>query len=101
MNTDKLKKLFDASTDKYGDAKKMGTTYQTLTNVIGGADMKVSTLEKVAKFYGVPIGYFFDETEADGRKTEELEIERLKGQIEGLKDALSLIGENYKQIKRG
>lgn len=31
MNTSKLKALFDASTYKYGDARRMGTTYQNLS----------------------------------------------------------------------
>ena len=93
MNKGKLKKLFDASTDKYGDARKMGTTYQTLQNILRGADFKVSTLEGIAKFYGVPVGYFFDEAEADGRQKKEREIERLKGQIEGLREAVRILKE--------
>lgn len=88
MNIEKLRKLFEQSTDKYGDARKMGVTYQSLKNVLKGADMKVSTLEGIAKFYDVPVGYFFDEAEADGRHSHELEIENLKGQIKGLQDAL-------------
>lgn len=97
MNTKKLKKLFEASTDKYGDAKKMGTTYQTLTNIINkGTDIRVSTLEGIAKFYGVPVGYFFDEVEADGRQKELLEIERLKGQVKGLKEAIRILRDELK-----
>lgn len=89
MNIDRLKKLFEQSTDKYGDAKKMGTTYQNLTKILKeGGDMKVSTLEGIAKFYNVPVGYFFDEAEADGRQSHELEIENLKGQIKGMQDAM-------------
>ena len=95
MNTKKLKKLYDASTDKYGDAKKMGTTYQALKNIIEkGADPKVSTIEGIAKFYGVPVGYFFDEAEACGQQKKDMEIERLKGQIEGLKEAVAILKDN-------
>jgi len=98
MNIEKLKQLYDQSTDKYGDAKKMGTTYQTMMNAIGkGVDLRVSTLEKIARFYSVPVGYFFDEADADGRPSHELEIERLKGEIQGLKDALALVGGNYEK----
>ena len=34
MNTEKLRALFNASTDKYGDARKMGTTYITMRNIL-------------------------------------------------------------------
>lgn len=92
MNTKKLSKLFEASTDKYGDARKMGTSYQTIQNILDGSDLKVSTLEGIAKFYNVPVGYFFDEAEADGRSAHEVEIAKLKGQIKGLKDAIRELG---------
>ena len=62
MNVEKLKALFEKSKDKYGDAKQMGTTYQTLYNLIyKGSICKVDLLEKIAAFYRVPVGYFFDE----------------------------------------
>lgn len=62
MNIEKLRTLFEKSTDKYGDAKEMGTTYQTLYNLIyKGSICKVDLLEKIAAFYRVPVGYFFDE----------------------------------------
>lgn len=99
MNTDKLRKLFEASTDKYGDAKKMGTTYQNIQNIISGkSDPKVSTIEGIAKFYGVPVGYFFDEAAADGRSKQEVEIARLKGQIKGMKEAIGLLGLSLKDF---
>lgn len=99
MNIDKIKKLFGQSTDKYGDAKKMGTTYQNLTKILKeGGDMKVSTLEGIAKFYNVPVGYFFDEAEADGRQSHELEIENLKGQIKGMQDAMDRLGFSLKGL---
>lgn len=91
MNTQKLKILFDASTDKYGDAKKMGTTYQAIINIINGADPRAGTLERIAKFYNVPVGYFFDEAEADGRNSHDVEMENLKGQIKGLKEAIRIL----------
>lgn len=96
MNTKRLKQLFDSSTDKYGDARKMGTTYQTIQNIIDGADPRASTLERIAEFYHVPVGYFFDEAEADGRKSHEVEIANLKGQIQGLKESIKLLGFKLK-----
>ena len=62
MNIEKLKVLFEKSPDKYGDAKQMGTTYQSLYNLIyKGSTCKVDLLERIAAFYRVPVGYFFDE----------------------------------------
>lgn len=62
MNIEKLKALFEKSPDKYGDAKQMGTTYQSLYNLIyKGSTCKVDLLERIAAFYRVPVGYFFDE----------------------------------------
>ncbi len=99
MNIDKLRDLFEASKDKYGDAKKMGTTYQNMMKLINkGGDMKVSTLEGIAKFYGVPVGYFFDEADADGRQSHELEIEHLKGQIKGMQDAIDRLGFSLRNV---
>ena len=92
MNTDKLRRLFEASTDKYGDARKMGISYQAIMNILNGSDPKVSTIEKIAGFYGLPVGYFFDEASADGQSSHELEIADLKGQIKGYQDALDRLG---------
>ena len=105
MNIEKLRVLFESSTDKYEDARKMGTTYQNMMKILkGDVNMKVSTLEGIAKFYGVPVGYFFDEAEADGKsvyhvrpqmhvvREHQLENENLKGQIKGMQDALDRLG---------
>lgn len=92
MNTEKLRQLFEASTDKYGDARKMGTTYQTIQKILNGNDSKVSTIEKIARYYGVPVGYFFDEASADGLSSHELEIAELKGQIKSYQDTLDRLG---------
>ena len=98
MNTDKLKTLFDASTDKYGDAEKIGISYEGLRKIINGNDLKVSTLEKIAKYYNVPVGYFFDEADKKGRQSHEVEIARLKGQIKGMKDAIDRLGLSLKGV---
>lgn len=99
MNIDKLRKLFETSTDKYGDARKMGTTYQNIQNIISGkSDPKVSTIEGIAKFYKVPVGYFFDEATADGTSKQEKEIIKLRGQIKGMQDFADRIGFSMKGI---
>ncbi len=62
MNVERLKALFEKSKDKYADAREIGTTYQTIYNILyKGSNCKVDLLKKIADFYKVPIGYFFDE----------------------------------------
>lgn len=62
MNIEKLKTLFEDSDDKYADSQRIGTTYQTMYNIIyKGSVCKVDLLQKIASFYKVPVGYFFDE----------------------------------------
>lgn len=108
MNINKIKALFDTSKDKYADARLMGTTYQNLTQLFrNGGDLKVSTLEGIAKFYNVPVGYFFDEADKNGKPTvqksdrrsaKDLEIERLKGQIKGMQEAIDRLGFSLRNV---
>lgn len=91
MNVDRLKVLWEKSTDKYGDAEKIGTTYQTMYNIIyKRRPFKVDLLEKIAKFYHVPIGYFFDETDAKGVAEEDRRIAFLEGKVKALQETLRL-----------
>lgn len=93
MNTGKLKVLFEKSDDKYADSQKIGTTYQTMYNIIyKGSVCKVDLLQKIASFYKVPVGYFFDEEPISSNEdiTNELniayqEINKLKKEIELLR----------------
>jgi hypothetical protein len=83
MNTERLKILFEKSRDKYADSKTIGTTYQTMYNIIYKDSVcKVDLLEKIAKFYKVPIGYFFDED--DNKSTLLSELDNLKKEVERL-----------------
>lgn len=101
MNTEKLKTLFEGSTDKYSDARKMGSSYQTIYNIIyKGSIPRVDLLERIAAFYGKPVGYFFDEeenTSAKCRESQKRETVRLQAKIEAYENALRLIGANIKQ----
>lgn len=97
IDTKRLSLLFDTVPDKRKEARKMGTTYQTILNILNGADVRVSTLEGIAKHFHVPIGYFFDEAEADGRSTHEVEIANLKGQVKALKDVIKVLKEDIKK----
>ena len=93
MNYEKLAALYESEDGKYANAKKMGTTYQSIQNIIKKqADFKVSTLEKIARYYNVPVGYFFDEAEADSRQRRDAEIAFLKGKVE----ALERVIENFR-----
>lgn len=93
MNTEKLKVLFEKSDDKYADSQRIGTTYQTMYNIIyKGSVCKVDLLQKIASFYKVPVGYFFDEEPISSNEdiTSELniayqEINKLKKEIELLR----------------
>jgi len=93
MNVEKLKVLFEKSDDKYSDSQKIGTTYQTMYNIIyKGSVCKVDLLQKIASFYKVSVGYFFDEEPISSNEdvTSELniayqEIDKLKKEIELLR----------------
>ena len=89
MNVGRLIVLWEQSKDKYGDAEKIGTTYQTMYNIIyKRRPFKVDLLEKIAKFYHVPIGYFFDETDAKGVAEEDRRIAFLEGKVKALQETL-------------
>lgn len=73
MNVKKIQDLFEQSKDKYVDAKKIGTTYQSLYNLFHkGSVIKVDLLQKIAEYYKKPVGYFFDEEEETERLREQL-----------------------------
>ena len=91
MDIRRLRTLWEQSKDKYGDAEKIGTTYQTMYNIIyKRRPFKVDLLEKIAKFYHVPIGYFFDETDAKGVAEEDRRIAFLEGKVKALQETLRL-----------
>lgn len=83
MNISKLRTLIETSklnNREIADACNVSPT--TLYNLLNGADVKVSTLEAIAKVLGVKIGYLFDEEPAAVNETELMnyrkEIERLQ-----------------------
>lgn len=72
---------------KFEVAEECGMTRQTLSAILRGSDAAVSRIEKLAQVLDVPVGYFFDETSADGTKRVaqselEIEVEHLKYIIE-------------------
>ena len=83
MNISKLRTLIETSklnNREIADACNVSPT--TLYNLLNGSDVKVSTLEALAKVLGVKIGYLFDEEPAAVNETELMnyrkEIERLQ-----------------------
>ncbi len=95
-------------------ADELGITIQALCKMVRENTTKISTLEEVAKLFGVPISYFFDDeatmptTEEDREpitkeqqteltilreRVESLTIARdaLQGQVDLLKEQLALL----------
>ena len=89
MNTEKIKNLFEKSSGKYAVAKEMGVEYMSLQNIISGKSSPTAkTLEKIASYYHVPVGYFFDEADRDGQHEKDKEIAYLKGQVDALEKVI-------------
>lgn len=44
-------------------AANVGLTSQTIANILNGSDVKVSSIQKIAAYFGVPVGYFLDKEE--------------------------------------
>ena len=79
----KIKRLID---DKNltikGFAKKIGISEPGIHNMFRSYDMKVSTLQKIADYFEVPITYFFDDDDsidAIKNQTVDLVFDALKG----------------------
>lgn len=64
MNVNKLSSLIDGKRiTKASIIKKAGISRPALDAILNGSDFKVSNLEKIAMALGVPVGYFFDESD--------------------------------------
>lgn len=63
MNKEKLKQLFEKCIDKQRVAKECGMSYQSVYNLLykENTTCKVESLERIAKYFGKKVGYFFDE----------------------------------------
>lgn len=61
MNLNKLKALCEAKGARSELIRKAGISRPTLDAILSGGDFKVTTLEKIANAFNLPIGYFFDE----------------------------------------
>lgn len=63
MNKEKLKRLYEGCQDKYAAAKAFGSTYQSMYNLLykEGTTCKVDLLERIAAYFNVSVGFFFDD----------------------------------------
>ena len=59
-------------------AEKIGVSEPGIHNMFRTNDMKVSTLQKIADYFDVPITYFFDDIDTKNQ-TVDLVFEMLKG----------------------
>jgi len=59
-------------------AEKIGVSEPGIHNMFRTNDMKVSTLQKIADYFDVPITYFFDDIDAKNQ-TVDLVFDALKG----------------------
>jgi transcriptional regulator with XRE-family HTH domain len=88
MNINKLESaIAKTGKTKVEIANLCGTTRQTINAILRGADFGVSRLEKFAQALEVPVGYFFDEAEADGGKV--AEVTDLEKENQHLKERLA------------
>lgn len=66
MNNSRLIKLFNAGKFTKAElAKKCGISRPTVDNALNGGNIQVDTLEQLAKFFDVPVGYFFEDEQKD------------------------------------
>jgi len=80
LHINRIRKLIDDKKLTIRDfAEKIGVSEPGIHNMFRSHDMKVSTLQKIADFFEVPITYFFDEENVDARnQTVDLVFDALK-----------------------
>lgn len=89
MNISKLQKLvLDSKLSKSQISEKCGFTRVTLDNALQGADVKISTIESLARVLGVSVGTLFDENPDIELSTTNSTIEDYKKEIEYLQSLL-------------
>ena len=88
MNIRKINELISSSIlNKSQIAEKCNVSRTTLDNLLAGADVKVSTIEALARTLNVPVGVLFDDNDANDNDNGILyelkqEINRLKSLLE-------------------
>ena len=81
----RIRKLIDAKNLTIrGVAEKIGISEAGIHNMFRSHDMKISTLQKIADYFEVPITYFFDDDDdidARNNKAVDLVFDALKGVV--------------------
>ena len=98
MNISKLERLVaESKLNKVQIAEKCGFTRVTLDNALQGADVKISTIESLARVLGVSTASLFDDSdEIEVDKTIEvykMEIERLQSLLNSPKASTKVLVE--------
>lgn len=98
MNISKLQRLVaESKLNKVQIAEKCGFTRVTLDNALQGADVKISTIESLARVLGVSTASLFDDNEEiEVDKTIEvykMEIERLQSLLNSQKASTKVLVE--------
>jgi len=76
----RIKKLIDGRKLTIRDfAGKIGVSEPGIHNMFRSQDMKVSTLQKIADFFEVPVTYFFDDEDDARNQTVDSVFDTLKG----------------------
>jgi len=67
MNVEKLRNLYENANKKSQIGDKIGISRTALFDIMNeNVSPKVENLEKIAKYFNVPVGYFFDEETESG-----------------------------------
>ena len=85
MNNEKIKELYYKEAEKSKVPEKIGISRSNFDGIMNGIiSPNVQTLEKIAKYFGKSIGYFFDEPQADDimRKSIEQQMALSEKEIE-------------------
>jgi len=80
FNPEKIKLLHSKENNKSEIHEKIGISKSNYSNIMNeNVSPTVETIEKIAKFFKKPVGYFFDEPDANDlqEKVKELELDKI------------------------
>ena len=103
MNRQKIKNLYDNDSRKSEIHKKIKMSSSTLFNLINGiGNPTIINLEKVAKYFEKPVGYFFDEENLYKTETDENQktIEEYKRESDLQYEHIAMLKEELTRLKK-
>jgi len=75
MNYEKIKKLYESSGKKQDFFEKIDIKQSTFYDILAKRNqIRVENLEKIAKYFDKPVGYFFDEPDINELNLKHSEI---------------------------